>query len=64
GCVPPHTQRFHGEIFDTPPLCGGEVHFCRIKSYLSTCEKHDISSADALKMLFEGQMPGFMLEKL
>jgi transposase len=40
----------------------GAHYFCRIKSYLSTCEKHDISSADALKILFEGQMPGFMLE--
>ncbi|GHV87384.1 transposase [Spirochaetia bacterium] len=40
----------------------GAYYFCRIKSYLSTCEKHDISSADALKILFEGQMPGFMLE--
>jgi hypothetical protein len=29
GCVPPHTQRFHGEIFDTPPLCGGEVHYTK-----------------------------------
>jgi transposase len=42
----------------------GAYYFCRIKSYLSTCEKHDISSADALKMLFEGQMPSFMLENL
>ncbi|MDR2177050.1 MAG: transposase, partial [Treponema sp.] len=42
----------------------GARYFCRIKSYVSTCEKHDISSADALKMLFEGQMPGFMLENV
>jgi transposase len=42
----------------------GAYYFCRIKSYLSTCEKQDISSADALKMLFEGQMPSFMLENL
>jgi transposase len=42
----------------------GAYYFCRIKSYLSTCEKHNISSADALKMLFEGQMPGFILENL
>jgi transposase len=40
----------------------GAYYFCRIKSYLSTCEKHDISSADALKILFEGQMPDFILE--
>jgi transposase len=42
----------------------GAYYFCRIKSYLSTCEKHDISSANALKMLFEGQMPGFMFENV
>jgi transposase len=42
----------------------GAYYFCRIKGYLSTCGKHDISSADALKMLFEGQMPGFMLENV
>jgi transposase len=40
----------------------GAYHFCRIKSYLSTCEKHDITSAEALKMLFEDQTPDFMLE--
>jgi transposase len=37
-------------------------YFCRMKSYLSTCGKHDISPADALKMLVEGQIPGLMLE--
>jgi transposase len=42
----------------------GAYYFCRIKSYLSTCGKHDVSSADALKMLFEGQMPAFMLENV
>jgi hypothetical protein len=35
-----------------------------ITKYVSTCGKHDISSADALKMLFEGQTPGFMLENV
>jgi transposase len=40
----------------------GAYYFCRIKSYLSMSEKHDISSAEALKTLFEGQTPNFMLE--
>lgn len=41
----------------------GAYYFCRIKSYLSTCEKHTISSAEALKLLFNGQMSDFMLER-
>jgi transposase len=36
--------------------------FCRIRSYLSTCEKHNISSASALKLLFNGKFPDFMLK--
>jgi transposase len=40
----------------------GAYYFCRIKGYLSTCKKHDISSADALKILFDGELPDFMLE--
>ena len=35
----------------------GASYFCRIRGYLSTCEKHNISSADALKTLFNGQFP-------
>jgi hypothetical protein len=27
GFVPPHTQRFQGEILNTPPLCGGDFLF-------------------------------------
>jgi hypothetical protein len=27
GCVPPHTQGFQGEIFNTPLLCGGDSLF-------------------------------------
>jgi transposase len=34
--------------------------FCRLRSYLSTCEKHNISSASALKLLFTGKFPDFM----
>jgi transposase len=39
---------------------GGANIFCRIRSYLSTCEKHKISSADAMKILFSGNFPDFM----
>jgi transposase len=38
----------------------GAKYFCRIRGYLSTCEKHNISSADALKILFNGKFPDFM----
>jgi len=40
----------------------GAQYFCRIRGYLSTCEKHNISSADALKVLFDGKFPDFMLD--
>lgn len=33
--------------------------FCRIRSYLSTCRKHNISSSDALELLFDGKLPDF-----
>jgi len=38
---------------------GGEV-FCRIRGYLSTCRKNGVSSTDALKLVFKGEMPGFV----
>ena len=38
----------------------GAKFFCRIRGYLSTCKKHNISSADALKILFNGEFPSFM----
>ena len=33
--------------------------FCRVRSYLSTCRKHDMSSTEALSLLFKGQLPDF-----
>ena len=38
---------------------GAEI-FCRVRSYLSTCRKHDISPTDALHTLFAGQLPDFI----
>ena len=40
----------------------GAQFFCRIRGYLSTSEKHNISSADALKTLFNGDFPDFMFD--
>ena len=38
----------------------GAYIFSRIRSYISTCKKHDIAVTEALKMLFRGEMPDFM----
>ncbi len=40
---------------------GSEI-FCRVRSYLSTCRKHGVSSSDAMKMIFEGKSPAFVNE--
>lgn len=40
----------------------GAYIFCRIRSYLSTCQKHDISATEALNLLFEAKTPQFMLD--
>lgn len=34
--------------------------FCRLRSYLSTCRKHNTKAADGLKLLFEGKLPDFV----
>lgn len=36
--------------------------FCRIRSYLLTCQKHDVTMTDALESLFQGKMPDFMVK--
>lgn len=40
----------------------GARTFCRIRSYLSSCEKHGVSASDALKCLFNGEWPEFIQE--
>lgn len=35
----------------------GAKIFCRVRSYLLTCQKHGISPTDALKALFNGDLP-------
>lgn len=39
----------------------GAQIFSRIRSYLVTCRKHDINPTQALKLLFAGEKPFFML---
>jgi transposase len=40
----------------------GAKIFCRIRSYLSTCRKQGITASEALRLLFEGRQPPFMME--
>lgn len=35
--------------------------FCRVRSYLSTCRKNQVSATQALTLLFQGTLPDFML---
>lgn len=34
--------------------------FCRIRSFLATCRKNNVSPTDALRGLFQGKLPAFM----
>jgi transposase len=38
----------------------GAKTFCRIRSYLSTCNKQGVGPTEAMKMLFAGDLPGFI----
>ena len=38
----------------------GAINYCRIRSYLSTCQKHGITATDALSMIFDGALPEFL----
>lgn len=40
----------------------GAKIFCRIRSYILTCQKHHVKITDALELLFQGKMPDFMNE--
>ena len=35
--------------------------FCRFRSYLSTCRKHGVKASQALELLFNGKLPGFLM---
>ena len=38
----------------------GAKIFCRVRGYLSTCRKQDVSASQALHLLFEGKLPEFV----
>lgn len=38
----------------------GAQIFCRIRSYLVTCRKNNVSPTDALRLLFQGTLPDFI----
>ena len=38
--------------------------FCRVRSYLSTCRKNNVSATQALTLLFDGILPEFIAELL
>ena len=40
----------------------GAAIFCRVRSYISTCKKHDVRASEALRLLFEGKLPEFLNE--
>lgn len=35
--------------------------FCRVRSYLSTCRKNNVSAGEALTLLFNGRLPDFIM---
>ncbi len=37
----------------------GAAMFCRIRGYISTCRKNDISATDAIKLALDGKPPEF-----
>ena len=40
----------------------GAKVFCRIRSYLTTCRKQGVTATEALRLLFEGKWPAFMVD--
>jgi transposase len=42
----------------------GAYMFCRIRGYLLTCRKNDVSATDALRLLFQGKMPTFVTDTI
>jgi transposase len=41
---------------------GAEI-FCRVRGYLSTCQKHGVSSSEAMALLFDGKLPEFAVKQ-
>jgi len=40
----------------------GAKIFCRIRSYLSTCRKQNLTASESLRLLFKGESPPFMVD--
>jgi transposase len=40
----------------------GAGTFCRIRSYLLTCQKHGVKTTEAFELLFQGSMPEFIVD--
>ena len=38
----------------------GAQIFCRVRAYLVTCRKNGVSATDALRLLFQGELPGYI----
>ena len=38
----------------------GARHFCRIRSYISTCKKNGVSAIEGIKALYNGKLPKFI----
>ena len=43
-------------------LMDGAQTFWRIQSYISTCRKQGLTASEALRLLFQGKWPAFMME--
>lgn len=41
----------------------GAKIFCRVRSYLNTCSKHQVTATEALRLLFSGKLPDFVYKK-
>lgn len=41
----------------------GAYIFCRIRSYLSTCQKNNVTATEALTTLFDGKIPQFIQDE-
>ena len=37
----------------------GAENYCRVRSYISTCEKHGMTASQSLKILFTDNLPDF-----
>jgi transposase len=38
----------------------GAKIFCRVRSYISTCKKNGVRASEAMRLLFEGELPEFL----